>query len=43
MKNSHTDIKCSIGDIVNNIVVTMYGARWVLDISGDPFVSYINV
>ena len=28
------DVKYSIGNIVNNIVTTMYGARWVVEISG---------
>ena len=31
--NSHGDVKFSIGNIVNNIVITMYGARWVLELS----------
>ena len=30
----HGNTKYSIGNIVNNIVITMYGARWVLEISG---------
>ena len=34
LQNSHEDIKCSIGNIVNNIVIAMYGARWVLELSG---------
>ena len=33
-KNSHGDVKYSIGNIVNNTVITMDGARWVLDSSG---------
>ena len=28
------DIKYSIGDTVNNIVIAVCGARWVLEISG---------
>ena len=33
-------VKYSIGNIVNNIVITMYHARWVLEISrGDHFVN----
>ena len=43
LQNSHRDVKHSTGNTVNNIVVTMYGARWVLEISGDyhiqPFYS----
>ena len=27
--------KYSTGNIVNNIVITTYGARWVLEISGE--------
>ena len=30
-------------NIVNNIVITEYGTRWVLDLSRDRFVTYINV
>ena len=29
--NSHRDIRYSIGDTVNNIAMTLYGAEWVLD------------
>lgn len=29
----HEDIKHSIGNTVNNVVMTMYGVRWVLDLS----------
>ena len=28
------DVKYGTGNIVSNNVITMYGARWVLDISG---------
>ena len=31
-KNSHRDVKYNIGNVVNNIVITMDGARWVLEI-----------
>ena len=34
LQNSHGDVKYSVGDVVNNIVITMYGARWVLKILG---------
>ena len=34
LQNSHEDVKYSIGDIVNNIVIIMHGARWVLEIVG---------
>ena len=33
IKNSHRDINYSIGNIVSNIVITMYGDRCVLDLS----------
>ena len=42
-QNSHRDVKFSTGNAVNNIVINMYGASWVLDLSGDCFVSYVNV
>ena len=29
-QNSHRDVNCSVGNTVNNIVITMYGVRWVL-------------
>ena len=34
-QNSLGDVKHSIGNIVNNIVMTVYGARWALEISED--------
>ena len=34
LQNSHEDVKYSIGNIVNNVVITMYGARWELEIPG---------
>ena len=27
------DVKCCIGNIINNILITMYDARWVQDLS----------
>ena len=33
-QNSHEDVKYSIGNVVNNIVRTVYGTRWVPEISG---------
>ena len=41
--NSHRNIKYSAGTIVNNVVITMYGARWALELSEDHFVNYIIV
>ena len=37
------DVKYNIGNIVSNVVITMYGARWVLDLVGDHIVSYANI
>ena len=34
---SHGDVKYSIANIVNTIVITMYGARCVVEISGGTF------
>lgn len=34
LKNSHKNVKYNIGDIVSNLVITMYGVRWVLDLLG---------
>ena len=34
LQNSHGDVKYSTGNTVNNIVITMYGVRWVLDLLG---------
>ena len=41
-QNSYGDVKYSIGNIVTNIII-VYGARWVLDLSGGSLVNYINV
>ena len=30
----HGDIKCRIENIGNNIIITVCGARWVLDLLG---------
>ena len=34
---SHGDVKHSIGNIVNNIIITTYRVRWVQDLLGDHF------
>ena len=34
LQNSPRDVKLSTGNVVNNIVITMCGARWALEISG---------
>lgn len=43
LQNSHGDVKYSAGTIVNNIIMTMYSARWVLELLGDHFMNYMNV
>ena len=41
--NSHEDVKSSTGNIVDNPVVTVDGARWVLDLSKwDNVLPYRN-
>ena len=42
-QNSHGDVKYSLGKRVNNIVITLCGARRVLEISGDHFVKHMIV
>ena len=34
--NNPRDVKYGIGNVVSNIVIPMYSARWVLEISGGP-------
>ena len=34
--NSQRNVKCGTGNTVNNLVLTVYGVRWVLDLSGWP-------
>ena len=34
LKNSHRDVKYDIENITNNFVKTMYGAKWVVELSG---------
>ena len=43
LQSSHGDVNYSVGNIVNNIVVTMYGARWILEISGGTLCKYMIV
>lgn len=35
LQNSHRDVDYSVGNIVNNIVITTCGARWALETPGD--------
>ena len=37
---SSWDVKYSIENVINNTVITMYGARWVLEISGEHYEVY---
>lgn len=41
LQNSHRDVKHSIGNVVNHILITKHDARWVLDLERDHFVNYI--
>ena len=43
LQNGHGDVKYSIVTIVNNTVITMYGAMWVLEILGNLFVKHMIV
>lgn len=38
-KNSQGDARYSIGNIVNNTVITTYGVKWVLDFLGSSFLK----
>ena len=33
-ENSHRDVKCSTGNAVSNLVITVCAVRWALDFSG---------
>ena len=41
LQNSHGNVKYNIGNIVNNIVMTMYAARW--QYRGEHFEKYMIV
>ena len=41
LPNSHRDGQSSTGNTVSNTVLTVYGTRRVLELSGDPFVKYV--
>lgn len=44
VQNSHRDVKCSLRNITNNIAISMYAARWVLEILGwEHFAKYMTV
>lgn len=40
LQNGHRVVKYSTGNTVNDILITVYGARWILEISGEQFVKY---
>ena len=42
LRNSHRDVKYSIGNVRHN-VITVRGVRWVLVFQDDDFLSYLNV
>lgn len=35
-------VKCSVRNIVSDVVMTMNGVRWLLDVPGGLSLSYIN-
>ena len=35
VQNSHGDANYSTGNIANNIVITIYGTRWILKLPGE--------
>ena len=41
--NSHGAVKCSPGNTVSTIVITVYGVRWALKYHGEHFVKYVTV
>ena len=43
LQKSHRDVKYNIGNIVNNIVITMYDASWILEITEGTLLKYIIV
>ena len=43
LQNSLRDVKYSVGNIVSNIVKTIFGARWEWKILGEHFVKGLTV
>ena len=41
--NNHKDVIHSIRNVMNNMVITLYGDRWLLDYRGDHFIMHANV
>lgn len=42
-KTLYGDVKYSIGNSVNNIIITMFAVRGVLDLLGGHFISYVSM
>lgn len=43
LQNRHGDIKYSIGNIVNNSLIAMYGVLWIRDLTGWSLSKLQNV
>lgn len=43
LRNNHGDVNYSVGNIDDDIVITMYGARWILEISGGTLMKYMTI
>lgn len=41
LQDRHSDVNYSLENIINNIIIAMYGVRWVLEISGDHSAKYM--
>lgn len=37
------DVKYSTRNVVTTVAITVYGARWEIEISGDHFVKYMVI
>ena len=43
LQSAHRDVRYTVGNSVNNIVITMCGARWGLELLEGPTVNYVIV
>ena len=43
LRHSHGDVKYSLENIVNNILIIMHGVKWVLDLLGWLLSKLYNV
>ena len=43
LQNNDGDVNCSVGNIDDNTVITMYGAIWILGISGGTLMKYMTI